>query len=162
MIANCLGLDPSKYRSVSSSDKHEDQVATLSSQITDRDRFRDVEKLKFACHSCQMEFELEEMVRKEVRLFIDDLTNDIGNATQQENEPCYGHSCPKCNAILSAGQLINRFVCEMRKCIEKYYAGWMVCEESSCQHRTRIVSVYATICPVEHCRGVMTMEVLLV
>lgn len=34
----------------------------------------------------------------------------------------------------------------------------MQCEEESCKHRTRAVSVYATQCPVDGCMGAMHSE----
>lgn len=67
MIASCLGLDPSKFRSVSSSTggQMDDEILTLHSQISDKERFRDVLKLTLTCRHCNESSSIDSMTRKE-------------------------------------------------------------------------------------------------
>ena len=66
-IAECLGLDPSKYKSVSYDDRNEkDSLGTFESQISDQERFKDVERLTLTCGDCGHQYLCEGVVRKEV------------------------------------------------------------------------------------------------
>lgn len=51
-LAECLGLDPSRYRSSSSSDGPELSFAALDSQLSDKDRFKDAAPLLIRCRHC--------------------------------------------------------------------------------------------------------------
>jgi DNA polymerase alpha subunit A len=53
-LAQCLGLDPSKFAHGSSGGTDGDRPRTLTSQLTDAQRFADVVPLKLLCHACSV------------------------------------------------------------------------------------------------------------
>lgn len=59
LLAECLGLDTSKYRvsSASKSGEQADQITTLESQVPDHIRFKDCEPLNLLCLGCKQHFE---------------------------------------------------------------------------------------------------------
>lgn len=66
-IAECLGLDSSKFKAVTSTDRNDDQsLGTFESQIADAERFKNAERLKFSCTGCGHQYQYDCVVRKEV------------------------------------------------------------------------------------------------
>jgi DNA polymerase alpha subunit A len=54
-IAECLGFDPRQFRSVGPINAIETTIEPLESQISDEERFRDVDPLLLCCVSCSEE-----------------------------------------------------------------------------------------------------------
>lgn len=48
---------------------------------------------------------------------------------------------------------------QLREHIGKYYEGWTVCDDPTCGHRTRMMSVYGRRCLRTGCRGSVAFEV---
>lgn len=61
--------------------------------------------------------------------------------------------------MLQTASLVTQLDVQIRKIISHYYEGWLVCDDSSCAHRTRMMSVYGRRCLVAGCRGQMHFEV---
>ena len=59
LLAECLGLDTSKYRvsGASKAAEQSDEITTLESQIPDHVRFKDCEPLGLLCLGCKQHFE---------------------------------------------------------------------------------------------------------
>lgn len=69
-LAECLGLDPLKYRSGSGNGGNEEEeraFSTLSSRMSDEARFRDVKRLVVSCTECDGQIEFEPVHDREVR-----------------------------------------------------------------------------------------------
>ncbi|EJT49533.1 DNA polymerase alpha catalytic subunit [Trichosporon asahii var. asahii CBS 2479] len=129
-LAECLGLDPTRYVS-QTQNVHERQFFTLESQISDEERFRDAEKLSLKCPSCAVTFEFEGI---EQNLKI----NQSGQA---------GVACPSCANMIPQASVALQVELLIRKYIARYYLGWTVCDgPDGCGQRTRNVSVYAKRC----------------
>merc|ERR1719186_1561337 len=121
-IAGCLGLDPGQYKSRPV--HNEDEEA--SGQLRDEDRFRACEKLTVPC-VCGAPLTVDAPIRGSGR--------DAGPSLLVcPNTPSCG-SCPLVPGNM--GKLMNTVTLLMRKQIQKYYAGWLVCEDPGCEGRIR-------------------------
>ena len=61
-----LGLDPARYASNTSGQMAEKQFFTFESQISDKERFKDVDTLSLRCPSCQGAFAFEGLLEDTV------------------------------------------------------------------------------------------------
>lgn len=66
-IADCLGLDPSSYRSSSGTGNQEEEDEFRSTEISDEERFRLCERFTFKCPACQILITLDAPMRGTVR-----------------------------------------------------------------------------------------------
>jgi hypothetical protein len=71
-----------------------------------------------------------------------------------------GLACPSCKAPLGEGSLQVQLEVQIRKHVARYYEGWLVCDDSVCGHRTRMMRVYGRKCLRPECRGTMSYEVI--
>ena len=56
IFANSLGLDASGYRqAMARAEQHEDEAMLGGSAISDEEKYRDADRLKFACPECAKE-----------------------------------------------------------------------------------------------------------
>ncbi|XP_018416639.1 PREDICTED: DNA polymerase alpha catalytic subunit [Nanorana parkeri] len=128
LIAAWLGLDPSQFRVQHHYQKDEENEALLGgpAQITDEEKYRDCERFKFCCPKCGMEN------------IYDNVFDGSGLQIEPSLLQC---SKPECSSSpLEYTMLIhNKLLLDIRRHIKKYYIGWLVCEEQTCQNRTRRV-----------------------
>ncbi|XP_040194138.1 DNA polymerase alpha catalytic subunit isoform X1 [Rana temporaria] len=128
LIAAWLGLDPSQFRSQHHNQKDEENEALLGgpAQITDEEKYRDCERFKFSCPRCGTE----------------NIYDNVFDGSGLQIEPSlFQCSKPECNSSpLEYTTLINnKLHLDIRRHLKKYYSGWLVCEEQTCQNRTRRV-----------------------
>ncbi|EIW79037.1 hypothetical protein CONPUDRAFT_126817 [Coniophora puteana RWD-64-598 SS2] len=138
-LAECLGLDPSRFRS-SSAGEATTSFATLDSQITDAERFRDANPFLVRCRGCQ---------------------GQLAFSPLWEDDACVrptGVACPACSAPLSTVSLQTQLEVQIRACIARYYEGWTVCDDTTCGNRTRSMRVYGRRCVQPECRGSVHFE----
>ncbi|XP_078513931.1 DNA polymerase alpha catalytic subunit [Lissotriton helveticus] len=126
LIAAWLGLDPSQFRVQSYCQKDEENDALLGgpSQITDEEKYRDCERFKFACPMCGTE----------------GIYDNVFDGSGLQMEPSLKRCCkPECEAspMDYVIQLQNKLIVDIRRHIKKYYNAWLICEEQTCQNRTR-------------------------
>ncbi|KAF7726453.1 DNA-directed DNA polymerase alpha catalytic subunit pol1 [Apophysomyces ossiformis] len=141
-IAECLGLDPNKYSSgIRSNPDDQDQFTTLESQISDKERFKDVDRLILKCNHCQDEN------------LIEGITREINETTVQCTLQC--NACQKTMDFFSVRM---QLVAMIRSVIRRYYHGWLICEDDTCGQRTRMMSVFGRRCLSEGCHGAMKRE----
>jgi DNA polymerase alpha subunit A len=60
---------------------------------------------------------------------------------------------------LGEGSLQTQLEVQIRKHVARYYEGWLVCDDSVCGYRTRMMRVYGRKCLRPECRGTMSYEV---
>ncbi|KAI9506594.1 hypothetical protein BX070DRAFT_186351 [Coemansia spiralis] len=141
-LAQCLGLDPSKYRgsvhSSGSAFSDSDALRTLDSQITDAERFKFAQPFTATCPSCKKHFQVEGIARR-----ID----------QSDTALESGLSCTHCKQMPSIGSLSTQLALQIRRHIREYYAFTMVCDEPSCGLHTRALSAAGTRCLRPNCSG---------
>ncbi|XP_020388539.2 DNA polymerase alpha catalytic subunit [Rhincodon typus] len=126
LIATLLGLDPTQFRSQSHCFKDEESDALLGgpAQLTDEEKYRDAERFKFACPSCGTE----------------NIYDNVFDGSGQQIQPSLLHcSNIDCEAlpIQYEVQMRNKLILDIRRHIKRYYSGWLICEEQTCQNRTR-------------------------
>ncbi|KAG0237721.1 DNA-directed DNA polymerase alpha catalytic subunit pol1 [Actinomortierella wolfii] len=140
-IADCLGLDPTKFRIVTTATGGRDNAPKmLESQLPDEERYKGAEPLSIRCRNCQNQF-------------------DFTGLSMEVNETKrFGLQCTRCDQVVPAASLTMQLVSTIRRYIALYYEGWLVCDDQSCRNRTRMLSVNGRQCIVEGCRGSMYPE----
>jgi DNA polymerase alpha subunit A len=143
-IADCLGLDSARYKQAQAYAQFEqEEVKTLDSQISDEERFRDVERWTPKCRHCQHSAEFELLRRT---------SNDV--------LPTCGLICPneECKQLMPTASLQAQLMDACRSHVSKYEQSWLLCDDLSCGNKTRSISVYGKRCLVRGCKGVMKLE----
>ncbi|KAI7870185.1 DNA polymerase family B-domain-containing protein [Spinellus fusiger] len=141
-IAEYLGLDKSKFNFRSGNGTEEDsEFGTLESQIGDQERFKNVEKLVLLCNKCEKEVILDSV-------FIQTSSNSME----------WGLHCNYCLEDIHINNASNQLSVLIRRFIRKYYECWLVCDDSTCGNRTRMMSVYGRRCLNRGCLGLMHRE----
>lgn len=142
LLAECLGLDTSKYRvsSASKSSEQSNEITTLESQIPDHIRFKDCEALGLLCLGCKNHFEYRGLnynpTSDETPLTpVGVLTND-------------GLACPRseCKKRITTLAMSAQLETQIRRHTARYYSAWLVCDDPACGMRTRQMSVYGHRC----------------
>ncbi|XP_066455954.1 DNA polymerase alpha catalytic subunit [Eleutherodactylus coqui] len=126
LIAAWLGLDPSQFRVQQHYQKDEENEALLGgpAQLTDEEKYRDCERFKFCCPKCETEN------------IFDNVFDGSGLQIEPSLLRC---SKPECDAspLNHVAQVQNKLLLDIRRHIKKYYSGWLLCEEQTCQNKTR-------------------------
>ncbi|KAG9485685.1 hypothetical protein GDO78_008663 [Eleutherodactylus coqui] len=126
LIAAWLGLDPSQFRVQQHYQKDEENEALLGgpAQLTDEEKYRDCERFKFCCPKCETEN------------IFDNVFDGSGLQIEPSLLRC---SKPECDAspLNHVAQVQNKLLLDIRQHIKKYYSGWLLCEEQTCQNKTR-------------------------
>uniref|UniRef100_A0A452U9H9 DNA polymerase alpha catalytic subunit n=1 Tax=Ursus maritimus TaxID=29073 RepID=A0A452U9H9_URSMA len=125
LIATWLGLDPTQFR-VHHYHKDEENDALLGgpAQLTDEEKYRDCEKFKCPCPTCGTEN------------IYDSVLDGSGTDMEPSLYRCSNIDC-KASPLTFMVQLSNKLIMDMRRCVKKYYEGWLICEEPTCRNRTR-------------------------
>ncbi|XP_040279637.1 DNA polymerase alpha catalytic subunit isoform X2 [Bufo bufo] len=126
LIAAWLGLDPSQFRVQQHYQKDEENDALLGgpAQLTDEEKYRDCERFKFCCPKCGTE----------------NIYDNVFDGSGLQIEPSLLRcSKPECDAspLNHVPQVQNKLLLDIRRHIKKYYSGWLLCEEQTCQNKTR-------------------------
>ncbi|KAF4610852.1 hypothetical protein D9613_006632 [Agrocybe pediades] len=139
-LAECLGLDPMRYRHSVTGD--DDRVFSgLDSQISDAERFRNAAPFVIRCRHCQVQAPF---------VPLNDADANILAAS--------GAACPACSKNISSGSLQMQLEVQIRDAIARYYEGWTVCNDQTCNNRTRMMGVYGKRCLRSNCKGRVTFE----
>ncbi|XP_054706235.1 DNA polymerase alpha catalytic subunit-like [Uloborus diversus] len=132
VIADCLGLDSSKYQSaVREAEEEEDKLLNPSSLFDDKDRFQDCEKLVFVCPASECYH----------KIVIDDILVKEPNSIS-----CILKSCANCKTsmVQHIANLKNQLQKTIRQFISKYYKLVLICEDVGCAYETRKVPLRFT------------------
>ncbi|XP_038658169.1 DNA polymerase alpha catalytic subunit [Scyliorhinus canicula] len=126
LIATLLGLDPSQFRIHHQYLKDEENDALLGgpTQLTDEEKYRDSERFKFVCPKCGTE----------------NIYDNVFDGSGQQIQPSLLHcSNIDCEAlpVQYEVQMRNKLTLDIRRHIKRYYSGWLICEEPTCQNRIR-------------------------
>ncbi|KAF8064215.1 DNA polymerase family B-domain-containing protein [Lyophyllum atratum] len=139
-LAECLGLDATKYRtSVSGPDER--AFSSLDSQMSDAERFKNCEQFLVRCRHCKGELPFAPLHDRQ--------TSIIHSA---------GPSCPACQKPISVGSLTMQLEAQIRAFIATYYEGWTMCDDPTCGNRTRMMAMYGNRCLRPDCKGTVNYE----
>ncbi|KAF8202326.1 hypothetical protein BJ912DRAFT_944501 [Pholiota molesta] len=133
-LAECLGLDPVRYRSSIEADER--VFSGLDSQTSDAERFRDAVAFLVRCRHCQVRLSFYSLDSPEANLLLST-----------------GPTCPACSKTISPGSLQTQLETQIREFIAKYYEGWTLCDDPTCGNRTRMMGVYGRRCLRSGCKG---------
>jgi DNA polymerase alpha subunit A len=161
-LAECLGLDPLRYRSTSAGDAEERYFGTLDSQIPESQRYLDIDPFRIRCRHCKQETEFAQIGDREVclsscswyRYSIRQLST-----FQKSLVLTSGPTCLACKQPLGLASVQVQLETQIREHIAKYYLGWTICDDPTCGNRTRMMSVYGKRCLKPGCLGRVTFEV---
>jgi DNA polymerase alpha subunit A len=158
LLADCLGLDTSKYRvsTVSNETKAEADLQPLESQIPDSIRFKESLPLLIRCRSCKNNCTFRGMCPS---MSASDDEAPTAIVTHD------GITCPHeaCKKVIPSLSVILQLESQIRQHLARYYAGWLICDDSACGQRTRQMSVYGSRCLgpkglAQGCTGMMRYE----
>ncbi|ODQ83210.1 hypothetical protein BABINDRAFT_159651 [Babjeviella inositovora NRRL Y-12698] len=141
-IATSLGLDARRYEMRARAHAGVDALAPLESTVSDAERFRDAAFLPLRC-ACGARFAFGGIV-----------------ASRDYVVSFHGIKCAACAAVLPTLRVTAQLERIIRAHISRYYAGWLVCDDSACGIATRQISVYGKRCiglsgTAHGCKGIM-------
>ncbi|OWM66271.1 hypothetical protein CDL15_Pgr013488 [Punica granatum] len=166
-IADCLGLDSSKYRSKSGESSVYDQSTPPLFAGDDEERqasFQDCKPLTLSCPSCSSTFDCPAICGS-----ICKSISEKSNVAEGE-EPSYGIwsklHCLKCPSEgdlgrFTPGMIANQVKRQVDGFISTYYKGLLTCDDETCKHTTRSLNLRligdaerGTVCPeYPRCNG---------
>ncbi|OAX38875.1 hypothetical protein K503DRAFT_717476 [Rhizopogon vinicolor AM-OR11-026] len=127
-LAECLGLDPGRYR-VSGSAQAGSALTTLNSLVSDAERFRDVAPFLVRCRACEGQMAFSPVYDRDASILLSS-----------------GPTCPSCSSTLGAASLQTQLDVQIRSFVAKYYEGWIVCDDPACGYETRSMRMYGWRC----------------
>ncbi|KAF8085461.1 hypothetical protein N665_0666s0009 [Sinapis alba] len=162
-LAECLGLDPSKYRSRSNDATGSDPSTSLLFATSDEERYKSCEPLALACPSCSATFNCPS------------ITSSVCASISKKSETEESDStfwlkmqCPKCESEgtterISPAVIANQVKRQIDGFVSMYYKGIMMCDDESCKHTTRSPNFRllgdrerGTVCPnYPNCNGTL-------
>ncbi len=145
-LTMCLGLDVGKYAARSADDEVDTEGWGFipKSKMDDAERFHECDKLTVLCRGCDSKVEFTGCFAKEGTSGLN--CNDCG-------AKCFGRTTSaNCYSHIS-----NRVSLLVNKMVQKYYDGWLKCDDYTCGHRTRQQSVRGYAC-TQDCHGRMVPE----
>ncbi|PWY98143.1 hypothetical protein BCV70DRAFT_202315 [Testicularia cyperi] len=155
-LAECLGLDPTRYANVSlssSANGTEREFVTLDSQIPDEVRFAACKPLVLTCPSCRNESTFFGPAHKPKKPALRDVTNQASDDPEAKNAiSTKGIRCTQigCQRMLPLTTVTIQLELAIRGYISQYYAGWTECNDPNCGSKTRMASVYPRRCIATH------------
>lgn len=142
-LSESLGLDSRRYinRIGPNGELNIDLSETLhplESTISDMERFKDSANFDIECSNCQTKFPFGGIVASTYYRFTHT-----------------GIQCKKCDYFFNTLQITCLLEKTIRSHISLYYAGWLQCDDSTCDNVTRQISVFGKRCLNENCTGVI-------
>ena len=148
-LAECLGLDPAKFKTVVGSGSSDDfQFTTLESKMSDAERFRNCQRLTVKC-KCGNSQDFEGPAYK----------FSASNSGAEEWKS--GFICKNCFSVINWKSIARILLINVRSLIKKYYECWQVCEEPQCRTENRQTLVLNHICFKPSCKGSCNPKVLI-
>ncbi|KAF8717128.1 hypothetical protein HU200_026243 [Digitaria exilis] len=165
-LAECLGLDSSKFQSRSTESSNQDTSAMLLSVIDDEDeRYRGCEPLRLSCPSCSGTFDcppVSSLIASASATSVSDSDEGKDATTNFWRRM----RCPRCpdnidDSRISPPVLANQMKRQADNFINQYYKGLLMCDDEGCKYSTHSVNLRVmgdaergTICPnYPRCNG---------
>ncbi|XP_056004368.1 DNA polymerase alpha catalytic subunit-like [Ostrea edulis] len=126
-LAECLGLDPSGYKHAVHYDEEEEALMN-GTEISDEEKYRDCERFKFVCPGATCSREI----------IVDAVFMGAEEFTECSVSICPNKEC-RTDMKDHVPYISNRLQMDIRRHIQKYYQGWLKCEDAACGTVTRKV-----------------------
>ncbi|XVF15540.1 hypothetical protein REPUB_Repub09cG0162700 [Reevesia pubescens] len=161
-LADCLGLDSSKFQSKSSEAVSNDPANALLFSVDDKERYQGCEPLTLSCPSCSGTFDCPAIFSSIC------VIGEKPTTQQEESTSNFWHKlrCFKCpeegdTGRMSPGMIANQVKRQVEGFITMYYKGLMTCDDETCKHTTRSLNLRlvgdsekGTVCPnYPRCNG---------
>ncbi|GJM92444.1 hypothetical protein PR202_ga08918 [Eleusine coracana subsp. coracana] len=165
-LAECLGLDSSKFQSRLIESNNQDTSTLLLSVIDDEDeRYRGCEPLHLSCPSCSSTFDCPP-VSSLITSSSSANTSDPNEGKDATANFWCRMRCPRCpenvdDSRISPHVLANQMKRQADNFINLYYKGLLMCDDEGCKYSTHRVNLRVmgdsergTICPnYPRCNG---------
>ncbi|XP_027362652.1 DNA polymerase alpha catalytic subunit [Abrus precatorius] len=159
-LADCLGLDSSKFHHKSSEASNGDPTSSLLFAADDEERYQGCEPLILSCPSCSGTFDCPPGFKSICLLGSEKPTRSVTEESEY-NFWCK-LCCPKCPDVkISPAMIANQVKRQAEKFVLMYYRGLVMCDDETCKHTTRSISLRlvgdserGTVCPnYPRCNG---------
>lgn len=166
-LADCLGLDSSKFQSKSNHISSNDPSSSLLGSVDDDDRYQGCQPLILPCPSCSGTFDCPSIFS-----FLCKLVTEKPNEAQPEESSSnilHRLRCRECLESQDKGDvgrispvmIVNQVKRQADGFISTYYRGLMMCDDETCKYTTRSLklrvigdSERGTVCPnYPRCNG---------
>ncbi|KAL8044514.1 hypothetical protein ABFX02_08G049900 [Erythranthe guttata] len=140
-LADCLGLDSSKFQNKSSDPVNNDPSSLLAFTLDDEERYRGCEALVLSCPGCSETFECSSILSS-----LHALINTEDKQAGSTNNFWHNLCCPKCpeegdGGKISPAIIANQVKRQAEGFMSKYYKGLMTCDDETCNYTTRSVNL---------------------
>ncbi|KNC54797.1 DNA polymerase [Thecamonas trahens ATCC 50062] len=155
-IADCLGLDSSRFNRVFYSEGADD-LFQAAAAASDAVKYKDCQRLLVPCRTCKASHPFTGPFAVNDGIITSGLrcpgTLPADDASAGATRPCTG--------VFDRAAIDNAITRQLRTLLKSYYAAWYVCDDESCSNRTRQVSLrgHGLQCLVPICTGTMHPEV---
>ncbi|KAL2906311.1 DNA polymerase alpha catalytic subunit [Bienertia sinuspersici] len=163
-LADCLGLDSSKFQNKSNHITSNDPSSSLLCSVNDEDRYQGCQPLTLSCPSCSGTFDCPSIFSS----LCKPITEKHNEAQPEESTSNIWQRlrCPHCPGEgdvgrISPAMLANQLKSQAHGFISTYYKGLMTCDDETCKHTTRSLNLRVigdsergTVCPnYPRCNG---------
>ncbi|KAK1410275.1 hypothetical protein QVD17_36810 [Tagetes erecta] len=139
MLADCLGLDPSKFQSKSIEIANNDSSGPVICATDDEERYRGCEALSLSCSGCSDTFDCPSIFSY-IRTLVLEKPSDLQD--QSSNNSFWQKlCCPKCQVEVSPVSIANQVKRRADSFISTYYKGLMMCDDETCNYTTRSLNL---------------------
>lgn len=148
IIAEKLGLDTSKFRNEKANHYEEDDLLdyTPAMNLSDEERFKDVEKLLLTCEACGEQSEYHGAIHLKDGKMLSGLCCS--------NPNCVAPNLWGASSLFEVFAIIyNEVLLNVQKFVRRYYRGILTCDEMSCALETTQQSVLGDHCLARGCMG---------
>ncbi|KAG0614550.1 hypothetical protein M758_6G185500 [Ceratodon purpureus] len=161
-IADCLGLDSSKFLQRQSATTIDTDSARLTSasMLEDDDRYKLCEPLELVCAQCYKKYAFAGI--SEI-LAARATSNETPSTSAACPDPLMCTECNRSGGLnrMSPAMLANQVKLRADEFIKRYYECWMMCDDEMCGHITRNITLQrvgdaekGTVCPLyPRCTG---------
>ncbi|OVA15651.1 DNA-directed DNA polymerase [Macleaya cordata] len=165
-LADCLGLDSSKFQSKTSEAAVSNSSSSLLSALDDDERYRGCEPLRLSCPSCSGTIECPSV--SSLVLTASSIENQVESEAEKESGGNFWRRlrCLKCpdegdRGRMTPAMIANQVKSQADGFISMYYKGLMMCDDETCKYPTRSLNLRVigdsergTVCPnYPRCNG---------
>ncbi|KAK9713540.1 hypothetical protein RND81_06G034100 [Saponaria officinalis] len=161
-LADCLGLDSSKFQSRSNYDTSNDHTSFLLCAVDDEERYQGCEPLSLSCPTCSSSYDCPSIFSSLCKT-IKDKPNEAAQPEEPTSDFWQRLRCPKCPEEGDVGRISPVMIANQVKrqaagFISLYYRGLMTCDDETCKYTTRSLNLRligdaerGTVCPNYPC-----------
>ncbi|CAA7056881.1 unnamed protein product [Microthlaspi erraticum] len=136
-LAECLGLDPSKYRSRSNDATGNDPSTALLFATSDEERYKNCEPLALTCPTCSASFNCPSITSSVCASISKKPETEESDSTFWLKLHCLKCQPEGTTGRISPAMIANQVKSQIDGFVSMYYKGVMMCDDESCKHTTR-------------------------